>query len=389
MKTAIRFSRTDFVTATKWVLDIIDMRNDSASIQMKTSKGNAKFSGVSLQGERTYSINGETQSEDIELKNNTSSIEISAKLLRKAIDRLMDDFVTVSVGETSIKLSSGVDIEVPLLSTTKTRLSSNKSLVKVGTVSTRDFFDAVSHLPYVTDSSSSSQPRLACVDFSTEADPKKLALMSTDKFSMAVYFLNIENDDDGAEEPITHRFLIPASDLTAMKCVSDVVTISNDDTSALFDFGNSTALVYLEQDPPIKYELLIKHFSSLKGEASYDFNKPDLIKMIDTAHIMSESDEDILLTIDPADKTKLTITNRSETVKGSIDIENLTGDLDEKVVFTYGYNILKNSLQSIAEDHIRYFFMPYDVKNNAVRLVQLINDEPDSASFFMTTPRKR
>lgn len=384
MTVKIQFARPDFALATKWVLDITDVKNDSASIQMKLQKSEAVFSSASLKGERTFSISGSDVSDgEVDIKKSSNIYEIQAKVLRKAVDRLTGDQVIISINDTSITLSSGVDIDVPLLSAVKTKLSSRKNMTKIGTVDARSFFEAVGHLSYLVDTDASQMPRLSCVDFKSDSEGD-LTLMATDRYSMSTRTLAVDAPED-ADPEAEHRFLIPAADIMSMKCATDSVDISNDDTSVLFEFSNnSTALVYSENDDPMPYERIVSNLANRDDESVFDVRCDELSSLVDTAKIMSETDNNIILTIDP-ENSVVTVTNKAKTVKGDVPIENVE-NIDGVQSLLYGYYVLKELLQSTSENTLRVRFIPSEEKANPVVWQQIVNGEVDPTSFFMNAP---
>lgn len=392
MTNTIGFSRTDFTQAVKWVLDITDSHDASSSVQMKMDRGMVQFAAVSMKGQRTYRIVGEMSGDDE--GSAKAPWEISAAVLRKAVDRLTDDEVKIRINTTNITLSSGVDINVPLLSSTRTRIASKKKLRTIGSLSTSDFFDAVTHLSFITVADSST-PATKCIDFTANDTDDRLVLMATDIYSLSTRSLSYENEDsdtgDDAGETASgkHRFLLPAKDITSMKGQGNIVTISDDDSSVCFNFDNgATALVYKESAQPIEYEELVKRFSEPReGETVFTLNVADFTRMIDTAMMMSETSDEIIITLQPGDDY-ITVTNRPGSVKGEIPVNGIEGVHDKEIRIRYSYYTLKDILQAASEAELRLHYVSAS-NDDPVVWDQLVNGERDDTTFLLNAPLKQ
>jgi hypothetical protein len=362
-----------FTQAVKWVLDVVDVKNINSTVKLEINpkNGETKFSTSSMVGDRTFNLTGDLESDE-----DLTTYEMSANVLKKAVDRFMGNEIVLESTNANMVITAGIKVKIPLLSTYLTN-GTKKKFDLIGTVTAQDLFDAAKYLSPITDPGASS-PRLACLDFTVSND-NTIVIMATDRFTFSTREVSYSSTGDTKE----CRFLITADDVHKLNSLKDsgTVDISENKANVLFSFYNgATATVKKVVDEPVDYSSIIQ--KNRDGESSFVVNTAQLSGLVNTAATLSEMSNDVYIKVTP---TALDIYNKGEIVHAPLAIE--AADFDNEKLFVFGYEVIKETLMAISTETVKFKFLNTDDGVFPVVWGQLKSDgTEDESTYLLSLP---
>lgn len=298
----IKFDKIAFLDATKWALDVVDAKNDTATIRMTVDPEASivTFSASSMLGERSIDVAADV--EVTEKDGEITPFELLASAIKKLPAQITSDEIELTYNgdsknsRTRIVANVGLKLDLPVLSSQDRPVHDVSKMTEVGTLVPADLFHVVSKLAVIPDQSSSDS-RFSSLDFKTDGKGD-LTVMAIDGFTMSTRKIKYDAVD-GVDE---QRFLLQASDVTKMSAGSSstAVTIYTDQSAVafVFDDGRVSRVNKLQMEP-IQYDGLV--FDKREGEQFFNFKVKELSDAVSRLSSWT-IDDDVFLDVDPSDQ---------------------------------------------------------------------------------------
>lgn len=298
----IKFDKIAFLDATKWALDVVDAKNDTATIRMTVDPEASivTFSASSMLGERSIDVSADV--EVTEKDGEITPFELLASAIKKLPAQITSDEIELTYNgdsknsRTRIIANVGLKLDLPVLSSQDRPVHDVSKMTEVGTLVPADLFHVVSKLAVIPDQSSSDS-RFSSLDFKTDGEGD-LTVMAIDGFTMSTRKIKYDAVD-GVDE---QRFLLQASDVTKMSAgaASTAVTIYTDQSAVafVFDDGRVSRVNKLQMEP-IQYDGLV--FDKREGEQFFNFKVKELSDAVSRLSSWT-IDDDVFLDVDPSDQ---------------------------------------------------------------------------------------
>ena len=222
----IKFDKIAFLDATKWALDVVDAKNDTATIRMTVDPEASivTFSASSMLGERSIDVAADV--EVTEKDGEITPFELLASAIKKLPAQITSDEIELTYNgdsknsRTRIVANVGLKLDLPVLSSQDRPVHDVSKMTEVGTLVPADLFHVVSKLAVIPDQSSSDS-RFSSLDFKTDGKGD-LTVMAIDGFTMSTRKIKYDAVD-GVDE---QRFLLQASDVTKMSAGSSSTAVT-------------------------------------------------------------------------------------------------------------------------------------------------------------------
>lgn len=298
----IKFDKIAFLDATKWALDVVDVKNDTATIRMTVDPEASivTFSASSMLGERSIDVTADVKV--TEKDGEITPFELLASAVKKLPAQVTSDEIEFTYNDnnknsrTRIIANVGLKLDLPVLSSQDRPVHDVSKMTEVGTLVPADLFHVVSKLAVIPDQSSSDS-RFSSLDFKTDGKGD-LTVMAMDGFTMSTRKIKY----DAVEGVDEQRFLLQASDVTKMSAgsASTAVTIYTDRSAVafVFDDGRVSRVNKLQMEP-IQYDGLV--FDKRDGEQFFDFKVKELSDAVSRLSSWT-IDDDVFLDVDPSDQ---------------------------------------------------------------------------------------
>jgi DNA polymerase III sliding clamp (beta) subunit (PCNA family) len=378
----IQFDRQDFINAVKWSTEIIDVKNDLATVRMDANDdGTVEFSSVSGEGERSITIPATITDFTDE------PLELVAGALKKVPSQITSDSVVLTYSDkdrTQLSANVGLKLKLPIMSSQDRPLHDISSMDYVGVIAPADLFYVASRLAVVSDESVSDS-RFRCLDFETQ-DDGHIKVVATDGFVFTTRLISYQPDADKDYED--RQFILPSSDIKKMSDASNAssVDVYVDDASILFSFDDGrTSRINKFLEEFLEYQVLV--YGERENEESFDVSFEDLKDVVTRLGSWSSASEDNNVYFDvSSDTNEIKIHNSTNTWDTAIQF---VGDISKDYHAVFRFNTLMRTLNTTDAETLRYRFIqdPEDVYGYAVIWNQIKNDGTvDDTVYLLSLP---
>ena len=374
------FTRDDFTDAIKWTTDVIDSKDDLATVRLVVNDdGTAVFSSVSSNGERTITV-PVTVEDPVD-----SPFELVSGALKKVPAQITSDTIVLSYTDkdkTQVSANVGIKLKIPLMSSQNRPIHGSKGMSHIGTLAPADLFYVINKMAGVSDTTVTDS-RFYCMYFETQDDDHVKAV-ATEGFVLTTRLLSYNKGDEG-----DYSFLLPSSDIKAMSDAvhSTAVDLYSNDDAILFSFDDGrTARVSKIDQEYVNYHALV--FGDRHDEKYFDVAFEDLRAAVTKLGAWSTSDEDNNVYLDViAASNEVKIHNSSNTWGTTIQF---VGDLDEDYHAVYKYSTIIRTLNTADAETIRWKFIAEpanDTFDYGVIWTQIKNDgSVDEDTYLFSMP---
>lgn len=186
------------------------------------------------------------------------------------------------------------------------QIAPEPTIIQIGEVDDREFFDSLQRLSKICESEKSSNATTASVDLNLEETDKKLILMATDKYALGEVTMEVDLREKNMKEFIAsyggNRILIPgkvAKSISSPKGLLSSVTLIYEKKGKKFGylFGDGkTALFSLTNGDILAYKQY-KDTASASVKNYITIDNSNFHKAIDTVSKLAWSEKDIFFTI--------------------------------------------------------------------------------------------
>lgn len=375
----ITFDKDILNKAIRWVVSIIDPKDDAAMVRMNvnTGDGTVNFSSQSMEGERSIDVTADIEDGD----EVNAPLYLMASALKKVPAQVTTDQVTFTYSDkdaTNLKVKGGVRLSVRVSNPTFKDVRGVKDMTQVGSIVPADLFNSVKML-YIIADKSADDLLFTCIDFDANGSTGILRLMSIDGAVMMTRDLEFEPADDE-----DHRFLLTAETVKSMSSAVDATSVDLFvDSSAVtfvFDDGRTSRVNQFKADAP-NYEVLIYRD---RDDETFTVNRADLQNAVNKLTSWN-ADDDLTLILKPDEEV---MTVRSINGDWSTDLILPENTLNDEFEVIFPKVELMKALRSSDRDLLRgRFVRDAEAQEKAFTWDQLRNDgEADDTVYLMSLP---
>ena len=377
----ITFDKEVLAKATKWVVDIVDSKNDTATVRMEVTDTIVTFSSISMYGERSTKVDADIKDAGDE----TQVFELHAAALKKIPSQATSDSIVFKYDpkkdKTRFQVNGGVRLSVPLVSSADRPIHGSKGMVDVGSLVPADLFNVVRQLSVIPDPSG-QLPVFQCLDFETDGEDT-LRVLATDGYTFAFQKLTYNAKSDE-----TQHFLLTVGDVKGLQDAKDASSVElyvNDNAVLLeFDDGNTARVNQVKAETP-DYSAMI--FDE-RDDETFTFDRKELQTAVTKLGAWN-SETNVYMHLDP-DAGEITVSSAAGDWSAQIPMKDNT--LSSPLDLIFVKNILLKTLRSSERDDLRGRVVRESDNPNELRIViwdQLKADgekDEDVYSLNMSNP---
>lgn len=337
----ITFDKDVLARATKWVVDIVDAKNDTATVRMEVSKDDVTFSSITSDKERSIVVESSIK----DAGDGKQVFELHANALKKIPAQATSDKIVFkydpSKDKTRFQVNGGVRLSVPLVSSADRPVQGTKGMVDVGSMVPADLFNVVKQLSVIPDVTGPMV--FQCLDFETDGEGV-LRVLATDGFTFAFQKMVYNSKSNDAQ-----HFLLTAGDVKSLQDARDASSMELyvNGSSVLFEFDDGkTARVNQIDTNTLNYETMI--FGE-RDDETFTFDRKELLTAV-TKLSAWNSEPDVYLNLDP-EAGEITVSSESGDWSAQVPVKE--GSLSSPLDIKFAKSVLLKTLRSSERDDIR------------------------------------
>lgn len=368
----VTFDKEVLAKASKWVVDIIDQRNDLGTVRMEVKPNGVRFSSMSSYGERSIRVDADVK----DCPDAGESFELPAQALKKIPSQAYTKTVAFRYDskkdKTKVFVNGGVRFGVQLMASANRSVHGPKGMTDIGSLVPADLFNVVRQLSPISDPNGEST---LMQGLSFDVDGKGvIRVMSTDSYVFSVQDIHYDAKDDSK-----HRFLLSSADLKGLLDADDAtdVELYVNDNSVLLVFNDGrTARVNQVNDNYANYNYDSLIFRQ-RDDETFTVDRKQLQKAVSNLSSWN-AETDVLLHIAPSTGV---IVLSSEAGDWTMDIPMSDNTLGKPFDLAYNKSVLLKTLRASERDELRGRFVR-DAPQDAPQLNGIVWDQlkPDGSN---------
>lgn len=332
-----------FVEAVTWATKTFDQKDNAAYVAFVVNKdGSAHLfhANPSSFMKSPFQVL-DSEFDKGELTKDSLSLALEGRYLQRLAGALSGGSGPLEVYRDTLSDNASLEVKttngrftIPLLAQ---KVAAEPSIVELGEVDDREYFDALQRLSKLCDSANAGfQPALGAVDIKLEVEGKQIVVMATDRYALGEITVPFEPSDDAtAYVEENGNILLPFEDATLIspsKGLTSSTTLVHEPKGKKFGyvFGDSrVALFSLKDAEAIPYKKL-KERATASVKNSFQVDANEFRKAIQTVSNLAWDEPDIFFDIT---EDGFVIGDSHRTNKMSVQVDNLTIDQSYSVKF--------------------------------------------------------
>lgn len=407
---AFSVNSTSFKDSVTWALKGFDQKADNSYIlfEIDVEDSSLSVSSVSLQyyfrdriGIESFNFIDSDDSSFREQEEKKVRFAVDGSMLSKVVSVLpkgkdMKVKETIRNSMRTLNLSvPGQKFELSLLENKRPPASPDVTIL--GETSAPDLIHALKSLTRVSDvSGAAAVPALGALDFSVNIEDEKLAIMSTDTYTLAEIKLKFSaRDIEGEDAPKDSRFLVHSADAALIskdsadpESVIEIGLDSNGKAAFLFGNGRMACVSKLDEEP-IDYQ----NFKIDRDEEkSIVVDTREFSEAVKIVNKLSFDTDDIFVTLKD---NALVITNAAQSSTINVDYDTELTEIDSLDLGDDGLEtnflstVVLKAFHPIATAKMRVSFVGSQHFFRATPVLESGNDQNEVFILFVPVIRKK
>lgn len=360
----ISLKAKDFTESINWVTKGLDVKDESSFTSLYVDKeGRVFFIASSSQFYKKSSVESISVKSDGEFH-----ISFNPKFIQKLSGALSgsDDEITIEKSDkknSQLKVSSPHgNFTVPVM---RAKPETNIKLTTIAEVSEQEFFEALTSVAPIANSSSDSAEAVGTVSLAigdSDDGDESITFMATDAFSLGevVIDCSIKKKDFDKDEINLDAILIPKASalmIPAPKSSINSMDIVFDSKGKRFGYSftdGRVAIFGLDRSNPIIYKKMKDNIVKL-ADAHIDLSLDALKKSIGTISSLAWEEVDIRLVLNKDNKV-LEIRDNTDSNSIEVPIDEMSYDGDSEVDLKFMRDVIKSAFSPISSSQMRLNF---------------------------------